>query len=206
MNPFRRLSRRVRFGRPIIVVSGLPRSGTSMMMKMLDAGGLALIVDGVRAPDESNPEGYFELEAVKTLDKTGAGVDRSWLDMARGRGVKILTPLLAHLPETYNYRVIFMQRPLSEVISSQNKMLARAGAAADAMSDAEVAAQYEAHVARVRTLLTRRPCFETLFVQYGDVIADPAAQVDRIINFVGGGLAADRMAGAVNERLYRNRT
>lgn len=206
MNPFRRLSRRVRFGRPIIVVSGLPRSGTSMMMKMLEAGGLQLLTDDIRAADESNPEGYFELEAVKNLDKTGAGVDRSWLDTARGRGVKILTPLLAHLPETYNYRVIFMQRPLSEVISSQNKMLARAGAPADGLSEAEVAAQYEAHVARVRTLLTRRPCFETLFVQYGDVIATPAAQVNRIVNFVGGGLAADRMAGAVNERLYRNRS
>jgi hypothetical protein len=225
MIPFTRLLRRVRFGRPIIIVSGLPRSGTSMMMKMLDAGGLPLLTDGLRTPDESNPEGYFELEAVKDLDKvgkvgkagtdadsaTGTGADISWLAAARGRGVKVLTPLLAHLPETYNYRVIFMQRPLSEVISSQNKMLARAGEATDVVPQADVAAQYEAHLRRVHTLLARRSCFETLFVPYGDVIAAPAAQAARIINFVGGALAADRtapgrMAAAVNERLYRNRS
>lgn len=197
------IARRVRFGRPIIIVSGLPRSGTSMMMKMLGAGGLPLLTDGVRTPDDSNPDGYFELEAVKSLDTR---VDRSWLDGARGQGVKILSPLLAYLPDTYNYRVIFMQRPLQEVLASQNIMLARAGEATDVVPASEVIAQYDAHLRRVRALLASRPCVETLFVEHGEVLADPRAQADRVNAFVGGGLDPARMAEAVNARLYRNRS
>lgn len=197
------ISRRVRFGRPITIVSGLPRSGTSMMMKMLGAGGLPLLTDGVRTPDDSNPDGYFELEAVKDLDK---GVDLSWLETARGQGVKVLSPLLLYLPERHNYRVIFMQRPLQEVLASQNTMLARAGEAIDVVPAAEVIAQYDAHLRKVRALLTSRPCFDTLFVEHGEVIADPRAQADRVNAFAGGGLDAARMAAAVNARLYRNRS
>jgi hypothetical protein len=202
MTPFARLTRRIRFGRPIVVVSGLPRSGTSMMMKMLAAGGLPLMTDGVRTPDDSNPEGYFELEAVKDLDK---GVDLSWLEVTRGKGVKILSPLLMHLPERYNYRVILMTRPLQEVITSQNTMLARAGEATDVTSVDQLTTQYEMHLLKVRALLASRPCFESLVVQYGDVISDPASQAARVSHFVGRRLAVDRMAAAVNERLYRNR-
>jgi len=201
--PLARLKRRIQFGRPIIVVSGLPRSGTSMMMNMLAAGGLPLMTDGVRTPDDSNPEGYFELEAVKDLDK---GVDLSWLEVTRGKGVKILSPLLTHLPETFNYRVILMLRPLAEVIASQDKMLARAGEPTDVTSVATLTAQYEAHLDKVRALLASRPCFESIDVRYGDVIADPAAAAHRVAKFVGGRrLAVDAMAAAVNERLYRNR-
>ena len=115
-----RLVRRLRFGAPIIIVSGLPRSGTSMMMKMLAAGGVALVTDGIRSPDDSNPEGYFELEAVKTLDKPDTRGDLRWLGEARGRAIKILSPLLTYLPDSHNYQVIFMQRPLPEVIASQD--------------------------------------------------------------------------------------
>jgi hypothetical protein len=201
--PLARLKRRIQFGRPIIVVSGLPRSGTSMMMKMLAAGGLPLMTDGVRTPDDSNPEGYFELEAVKDLDK---GVDLSWLQVTRGKGVKILSPLLTHLPEHYNYRVILMLRPLAEVIESQNKMLARAGEPTDVTSIATLTAQYESHLAKVRALLASRPCFESISVQYGDVVANPEAEARRVARFIRRRLAIDAMAAAVNERLYRNRS
>lgn len=207
MTVLTRFLRRIRFGPPIVVVSGLPRSGTSMMMQMLAAGGLAPLTDGVRTADESNPEGYFELEAVKELDKALSTQDGlAWLANARGKAVKILTPLLQYLPETYNYRVILMLRPLDEVVASQNTMLARAGEATDVVPTGSVITQYETHLRKVRALLDSRACFETLTVRYGDVLADPHGQAARVGRFAGGGLAVDRMAAAVHERLYRNRT
>ena len=200
-----RLLRRVRYGTPIVIVSGLPRSGTSMMMQMLAAGGLPLVTDGVRTPDASNPEGYFELEAVKDLDKPERG-DLRWLAEARGRGVKILSPLLAHLPDAHNYRVIFMQRPLAEVIASQDVMLARAGEPTDTASPQRLLDAYETHLRSVHALLAQRPCFDTLRVNYPDVIADPRAAAERVRRFVASPpLDAERMAAAVNARLYRQR-
>jgi hypothetical protein len=202
----RRLLRRARFGPPIIIVSGLPRSGTSMMMQMLAAGGLPLVTDGVRTADESNPEGYFELEAVKDLDKPERRGEMRWLAQARGRGVKILSPLLAHLPDSHNYRVIFMQRPLAEVIASQDVMLARAGERTDLAPTTRVADAYDTHLRTVHALLARRSCFETLFVSYPDVIANPQVAAMRIARFIASPpLDAARMASVVNERLYRQR-
>lgn len=201
-----RLVRRLRFGKPIVVVSGLPRSGTSMMMKMLAAGGVALVTDGIRSADDSNPEGYFELEAVKSLDKPAQRGDLRWLVEARGRGVKILSPLLTCLPDSHNYRVIFMQRPLAEVIASQDVMLARAGERTDVAPPERVRQEFEAHLREVRGLLARRACFETLFVEYPEVIANPAPTAARVARFVGlSPDAAAAMAAAVNARLYRQR-
>jgi hypothetical protein len=198
--------RRLRFGDPIVIVSGLPRSGTSMMMQMLAAGGLAIVSDGQRVADESNPAGYFELEAVKDLDKR---VDQQWLAGARGRGVKIVSPLLQYLPDTHNYKVIFMERPLPEVLSSQDAMLARSSAAGegspvDTTSTTRLTAEYEAHLRRVHALLARRACFEALRVSYGETIADPRASAERVTRFVGG-LDVESMAATVNVRLYRQR-
>lgn len=115
----------------IIVVSGLPRSGTSLMMKMLAAGGLPLLVDGLRVPDDDNPEGYFEFEQVKAL----ASGDHTWLPEAQGCAVKIISSLLKFLPEAYFYRVILMQRHMSEVLASQHRMLIRRGEPVDTLSD-----------------------------------------------------------------------
>jgi hypothetical protein len=206
MSPARWL-RRLRFGAPIIVVSGLPRSGTSMMMQMLAAGGVSVVSDGVREADESNPSGYFELEAVKALDKDG---DRRWLADARGRAVKIVSALLEHLPESHNYKVIFMERPLGEVLASQDAMLARAGAAPDASaadtgSRAALVAEYERHLRRVRTRVTARACFEMLPVSYAEAIADPRRIAEQVARFVGAPLDIDAMAASVDPRLYRQR-
>jgi hypothetical protein len=110
-----------------------------MMMQMLQAGGIAVVTDSVRTPDDSNPKGYFELEAVKDLDK---GIPPGWLGGARGKAVKIVSSLVRWLPETNNYQVIFMQRNLDEVIASQNKMLIDRGAPADASQDEHVKRQY----------------------------------------------------------------
>ena len=111
--------RRLYRGRPIVVVSGLPRSGTSMAMKMLDAGGMPLVTDGVRSADISNPNGYYEFEPVKDLERGEA----AWLADARGKAVKIVSPLLTYLPESFDYQVIFMRRPLAEIVDSQHAML-----------------------------------------------------------------------------------
>jgi len=204
MTPLERVSRRLRFGSPIIVVSGLPRSGTSMMMQMLGAGGLPLMTDGLHAADESNPEGYFELEAVKDL---ATGFDLSWLDVTRGKGVKVHSPLLVCLPERYNYRVILMQRPLREVIASQRLMDARSCETTGALqADAnELLARYESHLRKIHCLLDARPCFESLTVGYHDVLADPRLQARRIRRFLRRPLPLARMTGVVNERLYRSR-
>ncbi|MCA1601952.1 MAG: sulfotransferase [Acidobacteria bacterium] len=108
----------------IIIVSGLPRSGTSMMMRMLEAGGINVLTDGIRKADEDNPEGYYEVELVKTLKQQS---DKLWLGDARGKAVKVISALLDTLPQSYRYKVIFMNRNLAEVIASQNKMRARKG-------------------------------------------------------------------------------
>lgn len=197
----RRAIRRVRYGAPIVVVSGLPRSGTSMMMQMLEAGGLGIMSDGIRTADESNPLGYYELERVKDLEKAS---DWTWLAEARGRAVKIIAYLIRYLPETFNYRVVFMHRNLDEVLASQTKMLTRRGEAA-AGDDARMRELFVDHVARTRSLLAHRPCFEVLHVRYDEVVSDGVAQAARVSAFLGGRLDPRAMAAAVDPGLYRNR-
>jgi hypothetical protein len=202
MGSLARFLRRLRYGRPIVVVSGLPRSGTSMMMQMLQAGGLEIMTDGLRAPDGSNPKGYLELEAVKDLD---TGTPPVWLAQARGKAVKIVSSLAQWLPETSNYQVIFMQRNLDEVIASQNRMLSDRGAPADASQDEHVKRQYQGHIEQTLRLLSGRRSMSLLVVDYGEAIAQPAGTAHRIDRFLGGGLDVDRMAAAADPSLHRNR-
>ena len=198
----RRLYRRIRFGRPIVVVSGLPRSGTSMAMRMLEAGGMPVLTDAARPADEDNPLGYFEHARVLTLDKGG---DTAWLAGARGKALKIVSALLPHLPETFQYKVIFMQRDLREVLASQDRMLARRGERGAGAADDRMIDLYEAHLRKIANLLRRRRCFQTLEVRYGDVIADPDGQAHRMNAFLGGRLDPGAMAAAVSSKLYRHR-
>ena len=192
----------MRFGPPIVVVSGLPRSGTSMAMRMLDAAGVPLVTDGVRTADESNPNGYFEYERVKELDK---GLDKTWLRSERGKAVKIISFLLRDLPETNDYRVIFMHRPMDEIIASQDAMLRARGEPVGA-AGAALAASYQKHLDEVRHLLERRPCFAVLDVGYRDTIDQPAEQAARMAVFLGRPLNIPAMAAAVDQALYRHRT
>ncbi len=196
------LLRRLRYGRPIVVVSGLPRSGTSMMMRMLEAGGVAPVTDGVRAADDSNPKGYFEFEPVKGLDKDG---DRSWLPAARGRAVKIISFLLTWLPEDHNYAVIFMHRHPDEIIASQQAMLRARGEAVapdDAARSREV---YAGHLAQVERFMAGRECFRVLPVHYHDVIAAPEAAARDVARFLGRRLDTAAMTRSVERQLYRHR-
>ena len=203
MTPVERWYHRLRFGSPIIVVSGLPRSGTSMAMKMLDAGGLPTLRDGLRAPDESNPKGYYEFEPVKRLDKNG---HTAWLVDARGKAVKIISFLLTFLPETFDYQVVFMERNLDEVLASQNKMLVARGERPDTANDRKMRQVYEQHLEKVDRFLQHRRCFTTLTVRYRDAIENPAAEARRINKFLGRRLNVERMAAVADRDLYRNRT
>ena len=136
----------------VTLVSGLPRSGTSMMMKMLEAGGLTVMTDAIRQADIDNPKGYYEYERVKNLEKE---TDKSYVREARGKVLKVISFLLKDLPEDNYYRVIFMRRHLDEVIASQNKMLDRRGE--DAIQDRETMAEaYRNHLAAVKILI-RKP-------------------------------------------------
>ena len=193
--------RKLKYGEPVVVVSGLPRSGTSMAMKMLQAGGVELVVDDVREADEDNPKGYFEDERVKDL---ADDMDRSWITQARGKAVKVVSSLLNHLPDTNLYKVIFMRRDLHEVLASQSKMLVRRGEQHDA-PDEDMLRMYRAHLEKVEFQLRFRSNFDPLDVDYSNVLEDPRREAERIAAFVDRGLDVDRMVEVVDARLYRNR-
>ena len=185
----------------VIVVSGLPRSGTSMMMKMLEAGGLAILTDNLREADANNPKGYYEFERVKQM-KDG---DLAWLPDAVGKVVKIVTGLIMFLPSDYNYKVIFMQRDLNEVLSSQKKMLGRLGKVDDNIPDDKMAKVYEEHLKQVKGWLVRQPNVEVLHVNYNRMVADPTESLQKVNVFLGGDMDVDVMAGVVDKELYRER-
>jgi len=196
------LMRRFRYGKPIVVVSGLPRSGTSMAMKMLDAGGMPILTDGVRGPDESNPRGYYELETVKELHTQR---ETAWLDDARGRAVKIVSFLLTWLPETYDYQVIFMQRDLREVIASETTMLLKRGQDIQVSSEEQTRMVYTQHLDKVEKFLANRRCFTTLLVNYRDALERPEEAARKMREFVGRSLDIEQMARVADPALYRNR-
>jgi Sulfotransferase domain len=195
------LYRRVRYGKSIVVVSGLPRSGTSMLMKMLEAGGLPVVTDGLRSADEDNPKGYYEDERVKDLHQAG---DKAWLRDARGKVVKIISFLLKSLPADNNYQVLFMHRNLREIVASQNKMLVRRGERNDT-TDERAVALLEEQVRDARFFL-RRLQFEVLEMNYGEILQGGRPQAQRITEFLGRPLDVEKMAQVVDVQLYRNRS
>ena len=199
--PLHSFFRRVRCGKPIVVVSGLPRSGTSMMMRMLESGGLEVVSDNIREQDEDNPRGYFELERVKDLDKGG---DKSWLGEARGKAIKVISSLLKDLPGEFDYKIIFMRRHLDEVLASQERMLERRSET-NKTSDEAMKASYQKHLKDVAFFFRYRKNFDVLDIQYDKVIQDPAGHAREVNDFLGGRLDVSAMAAAVEKRLYRNR-
>jgi hypothetical protein len=184
----------------ITIVAGLPRSGTSMMMRMLEAGGIPALIDHERTPDEDNPNGYYEFEAVKQTK-----ADQSWLQDAPGKVVKMVYRLLYDLPAEPSYRVIFMRRKLEEVLASQRKMLERNGRATAAGQDDQVAKLFLSELAKFDAWIAQQPNFQVLNVDYNQVLADPCRQVARINEFCGGQLNEEAMATVVDPQLYRNR-
>lgn len=184
----------------IAIVSGLPRSGTSMMMRMLEAGGVPVLTDRIRTADADNPEGYYEFERVKQIEE-----DKAWLPDAEGKVVKMIAALLKHLPPEYRYHVIFMRRKIEEVLASQREMLVRRGEPTDAVPDERMAELFGKHVAQVEAWLAEQPNFEILYVDYGEVLAEPLAQAERVSQFLDCALDIEKMAGVVDPALYRQR-
>lgn len=185
----------------VVVVSGLPRSGTSMMMKMLEAGGQEILTDNVREADANNPKGYYEFERVKDM-KDG---DLAWLPEARGKVVKIVTGLITFLPADYNYKVIFMQRDLTEILSSQSKMLDRLGKGDDNIPNDQMAKIYQEHLKQVNAWLFKQANIETLYLNYNKMVADPTESLYKVNALLGGGLDVPAMSAVVDRELYRER-
>ena len=186
---------------PVVIVSGLPRSGTSLMMEMLRAAGYELLTDHIRQEDEFNPNGYFEFERVKNL-KDG---DHAWLKQAKGRVVKVVSPLLQYLPSTYHYQVVFMQRDLSEVLASQNRMLKGFNKTSTPEEDYRLARAYGDHLVRVREWMARQAHMQVFFASYNQLVTSPRAAIEPIARFLGRSLDMDRMQAVVDPLLYRNR-
>jgi hypothetical protein len=185
----------------ITVVSGLPRSGTSMMMKMLEAGGLPPLADHLRAADEDNPKGYYEFERAKKL-RDG---DVAWLPQAQGKVVKAIAALLLHLPSDYTYRVIFMRRAMPEVLASQKQMLVRRREDPHKVGDDEMTRLFEKHLTQVDAWIKSQPNITRLDVDYNQMLIDPVPQVMAINQFLGGTLDVDKMIEVVDPALYRQR-
>ena len=184
----------------ITIVSGLPRSGTSMMMQMLMAGGMEIVTDAIRKADEDNPRGYLEWERVKKLKE-----DKSWLNECSGKAVKVISMLLFDLPSNPHYKIIFMQRATEEVLASQRIMLERQGEIKDGISDEHMAEKFEKHLKQVEDWIAHQSNIEVLYVKYDEVIADPLRYSKVVNNFLGEDLNTKTMAEAVEETLYRQR-
>jgi hypothetical protein len=170
-------------------------------MKMLEAGGLPPLTDALREADKDNPKGYYEFERVKQMDKG----DTEWLPQAEGKVVKVISALLQHLPAGYDYKVIFMERHMPEILASQRKMLVHRGEDADQMDDARMGDLFAKHVANVKSWFAEQPNFDVLYVHYSDVLADPDTQARRVSAFLTNQLNPEAMAEVVDPDLYRNR-
>lgn len=195
------MSSTTKLSESVVVVSGLPRSGTSMMMKMLEAGGLPVVTDQIRTADEDNPKGYYEFERVKQLPKG----DTAWVEDANGRVVKVISALLQHLPEGHHYHVIFVRRHMEEILASQQKMLARRGEAGDRTADARMAQLFQKHVQMVEEWAEAQPHVEVTYLHYSDILADPVTAATQVNAFLGGSLDEEAMVTVVDPTLYRNR-
>ena len=182
----------------VTIVSGLPRSGTSMMMQMLAAGGVPIYSDDRRVADADNPLGYFEHDLAPKL----ASNDK-WLPQVRGRAVKIVAPLLPRLPDKERYAIVMMHRDLGEVVASQREMLKRLGRKGAALCDDELTAALRREMARVQRWIARRDNVRVLDIQYATVLADPEAAAGRIAAFLNRSLDLPAMADAVKPALRR---
>lgn len=183
----------------IVIVSGLPRSGTSLMMQILEKGKVPILTDNIRVADSDNKKGYYEYEKVKSLAR-----DNSWLHLSEDKAVKVVSHLLQYLPNNFRYKVIFMIRDLDEVILSQNKMMSGLGTK-DSSSDLEMKNIFEKHLSDVKSYLESKPFVSTRFINFSDCIADPEDTSKKIIDFLSIDSDFKLMASCVDRTLYRNR-
>src|SRR5215213_6218141 len=200
MKLFSRSNKSMMGEQPIVVVSGLPRSGTSMMMRMLAEGGVPILTDELRCADEDNPKGYFELEVVKQLKEGNV----TWLREANGKAAKIISALLEYLPGKYQYKIIFMERDPKETLVSQKKMLDHRGQLSR-LTDEEMEQQFQQHLAALKPWLIRQPNMEVLYVNYNKLVKDPEPYCENIAQFLDLPLNQPYMRAVPDQHLYRNR-
>ncbi len=184
----------------VVIVSGLPRSGTSMMMKMLESGGVPVLADDQRKADIDNVNGYYEFQAALKIKQ-----DDSWLADADHKAVKMVYQLLYELPSTHKYKVLMMRRAMDEVLASQKKMLARLGKPTDTIPDSKMAEIFNAGLNKFYAWIAQQPNFQIIDVDYNKMVADPLPQIDSINQLLGGDLNLEAMAEVVQPDLYRNR-
>lgn len=182
----------------IIIVSGLPRSGTSLLMQMLDHGGIEVVTDNIRTADTDNPKGYYEFEQVKKIKQ-----DASWLPRMRGKAFKMVSQLLYDLPPSEHYRIVFMERDPDEILRSQEKMLTRLDRKAAPRQSMKQA--YTLHLERLHAWLKLQANMAVLCVSYNDLVERPESQAERVCQFLGGQMSVERMVQTVDPSLYRNR-
>ena len=185
----------------ITVVSGLPRSGTSMMMKMLNAGGMDTLTDNIRKADEDNISGYYELEKIKKLKK-----DTSFLGDSIGKSVKIISALLKYLPAKYQYKIIFMRRNLDEVLASQKQMLIRRGEPTDRISDENMKEIYLKHLKLVESWLKEQENIKVIYLSYKDFFIEPKKHIEQLNKFLGNPLDTDKIYSVIDQTLYRQKS
>jgi hypothetical protein len=185
----------------VTIVSGLPRSGTSLMMAMLEAGGMSPLVDNLRAADEDNLKGYYEFERVKKL-RNG---DFAWLSNAQGKVVKVISALIPFLPAMYEYRIIFMQRSPAEILASQRQMLIRRGENPDTISDENMARLFEKHLQQVKEWMAKQPNIQSIDVSYNQLLEQPDPLILVVNQFLNHRLDPDKMAAVIDPQLYRQR-
>ena len=184
----------------IAVVSGLPRAGTSLLMQMIAAGGIPALTDQIRQADDDNPRGYWEFEAVKRTAQ-----DPSWLADAAGKVVKMVFRLLYDLPSDRQYRVVFTERKLDEVLASQRAMLQRQGKQGASLSDAQLSRVFATQVEQCLAWLARQSNFALLKVNYNELVREPRFYAEQLDKFLGPGLDVSAMVAAVDPALYRQR-
>ena len=186
----------------LVLVSGLPRSGTSLMMQMLQAGGMTVMTDGERRADVDNPRGYLEWEAIKRLPQEPALIYE-----AEGRVVKVISMLLPHLPDGHRYKVIFMDRPVDQVATSHDKMIRHRGTKGPESDPALMRGKLARHRESILQGIKAAPGFEVLLVDYPALVQDPAAWTARIAAFVGSHRLPHLLAmeAEVKPELHRNR-
>lgn len=185
----------------VTIVSGLPRSGTSMMMQLLEAGGMQVLTDFQRTADSDNPKGYYEYERVKKLREG----DIAWLPEARGKVVKVIAALLPYLPPRYSYRIILMRRAMPEILASQRKMLQNRGEDPDSIDDEKLGRLFEAHLQKVYEWIGRQKNIQMLEIDYNQLLGEPIVHIQKVNRFLGEVLDEKKMATVVDPALYRQR-
>lgn len=179
----------------ITLITGIPRSGTSLMMQLFKAANVDIATDAIRTEDDNNPKGYYELEAVKGIVKNNA-----FLKDLDGKTIKIVAPLVTFIDLSLEYRVVFMIRDLDEVVQSQEKMVGK-----DQQDQKEkFKTMYAMHIEKSRQFLNSHniPFIE---IQHRELLQNPELSLKRLIDFCGWETPLEELKSVIDHSLYRNR-